>query len=199
MDRLECLPYTFRKLTSLKALWLSENQVTCACNEVYAYLYKCHKVSPSGSSQRHWDTLKVEVMKCPRVLAVLLQFRSFHLLKWNKPHTEKSILVRLMGTGTVVLLDFGHNWLKNETWKLIKNMQRSFSNSLIPVIHDEKTREIITVKEVWICDPNYHKILWNFALKFSKNYPCFERLYQTLPSWLKNSAPPRFFNPFLSV
>ena len=26
-DRLECLPYTFRKLTNLKALWLSENQV----------------------------------------------------------------------------------------------------------------------------------------------------------------------------
>ena len=28
INRLECLPYTFRKLTSLKALWLSENQVT---------------------------------------------------------------------------------------------------------------------------------------------------------------------------
>ena len=28
----------------------------------------------------------------------------------------------------------------------------NFSNSLI--IHDEKTKEIITVKEVWICDPN---------------------------------------------
>ena len=31
-----------------------------------------------------------------------------------------------------------------------------FSNSLI--IHEEKTKEITTVKEVWICDPNYHKI-----------------------------------------
>ena len=31
-----------------------------------------------------------------------------------------------------------------------------FSNSLI--IHREKTKEITTVKEVWICDPNYHKI-----------------------------------------
>ena len=27
IHRLECLPYTFRKLTNLKALWLSENQV----------------------------------------------------------------------------------------------------------------------------------------------------------------------------
>ena len=54
----------------------------------------------------------------------------------------------------------------------------SFSNSLI--IHEEKTREITTVKEVWICDPNYHKIRRSFALIFSKNYQCFEKLYQTL-------------------
>jgi len=31
-----------------------------------------------------------------------------------------------------------------------------FSNSLI--IHEEKTKQNTTVKEVWICDPNYHKI-----------------------------------------
>ena len=31
-----------------------------------------------------------------------------------------------------------------------------FSNSLI--IHQEKTKEIAAVMEVWICDPNYHKI-----------------------------------------
>ena len=43
-----------------------------------------------------------------------------------------------------------------------------FSNSLI--IHAEKTKEITTVKEVWICDLNYHKIWWTFALIFSKNY-----------------------------
>ena len=53
-----------------------------------------------------------------------------------------------------------------------------FSNSLI--IHEEKTKEITTVKEVWICDPNYHKIQRSFALIFSKNYQCFEKLYQTL-------------------
>ena len=53
-----------------------------------------------------------------------------------------------------------------------------FSNSLI--IHEEKTKEITTVKEVWICDPNYHKIRRSFALIFSKNYQCFEKLYQTL-------------------
>ena len=32
-----------------------------------------------------------------------------------------------------------------------------FSNSLI--IHEELKKEITTVKEVWICDPNYHKLL----------------------------------------
>ena len=53
----------------------------------------------------------------------------------------------------------------------------TFSNSLI--IHEEKTKEITTVKEVWICDPNYHKIRRSFALIFSKNYQCFEKLYQT--------------------
>ena len=53
-----------------------------------------------------------------------------------------------------------------------------FSNSLI--IHEEKTKEITTVKEVWICDPNYHKMRRSFALIFSKNYQCFEKLYQTL-------------------
>ena len=32
-----------------------------------------------------------------------------------------------------------------------------FSNSLIT--HEEKTKEITSTKEVWICDPNYyHKI-----------------------------------------
>ena len=56
--------------------------------------------------------------------------------------------------------------------------QNLFSNSLI--IHEEKTKEITTVKEVWICDPNYHKIRRSFALIFSKNYQYFEKLYQTL-------------------
>jgi len=87
-------------------------------------------------------------------------------------------------------------------------LAKYFSNSLI--IHEEKTKEITTVKEVWICDPNYHKIQWTFALIFSKNYQCFEKLYQTLErvfhlisghfevGW-KNSAAPRFFGPLLSV
>ena len=60
-----------------------------------------------------------------------------------------------------------------------RSCERNFSNSLI--IHEkEKTKEITTVKEVWICDPNYHKIRRSFALIFSKNYQCFEKLYQTL-------------------
>ena len=59
-----------------------------------------------------------------------------------------------------------------------KFVSLTFSNSLI--IHAEKTKEITTVKEVWICDLNYHKIWWTFALIFSKNYEWFEELYQTL-------------------
>ena len=38
----------------------------------------------------------------------------------------------------------------------LSKFDSQFSNSLI--IHNEKTKEITTVKEVWICDPNYHKI-----------------------------------------
>ena len=38
------------------------------------------------------------------------------------------------------------------------------------IIHAEKAKEITTVKEVWICDLNYHKIWWTFAVIFSKNY-----------------------------
>ena len=81
----------------------------------------------------------------------------------------------------------------------------SFSNSLI--IHAEKTKEITTVKEVWICDLNYHKIWWTFALispriinglrsyiKHSKG--CFIRHPNTLKLVKKNSAAPRFLNHF---
>ena len=89
-----------------------------------------------------------------------------------------------------------------------QGLEQHFSNSLI--IHEEKTKEITTVKEVRICDPNYHKIRRSFALIFSKIYQCFEKLYQTLERvfhqiskhfevGLKNSAAPRFFNPLLSV
>ena len=44
----------------------------------------------------------------------------------------------------------------------------TFSNSSI--IHEENTKEIIILKQVWICDPNYHKIRSTFTLNFSKNY-----------------------------
>ena len=47
-------------------------------------------------------------------------------------------------------------------------LERHFSNSLI--IHQEKIKKITTVTMVWICDPNYHKILPTLALNFSKNY-----------------------------
>ena len=48
------------------------------------------------------------------------------------------------------------------------------------IIHEEKTKEITSVKEVWICDPNYHKIRRTFALNFSKNYEYLAKLNQTL-------------------
>ena len=63
--------------------------------------------------------------------------------------------------------------LSQFTWIL-----NNFSKSLI--IHKEKTKEIITEKEVWICDPNYHKIRWTLVSNFSKKYQCFEKLCQTL-------------------
>ena len=34
------------------------------------------------------------------------------------------------------------------------------------IIHEEKTKEIATVKEDWIYDPHYHKIRLTFALNF---------------------------------
>ena len=53
---------------------------------------------------------------------------------------------------------------------------------------------------------NYYKIRRMFALNFSKNYKCFEKLHQTLEGAFlqiskhfkvgqKNSAAPRFFQP----
>ena len=53
-----------------------------------------------------------------------------------------------------------------------------FSNSLI--IHQEKTKKITTVTEVWILDPNYHKILPTLAFNFSKNYCSFEKPYESI-------------------
>ena len=75
-------------------------------------------------------------------------------------------------TSTIAFGSFSHQCVE------FIGLDLNFSNSLI--IHDEKTKEITTVKEVWICDPNYHKIQRSFALIFSKNYECFEKLYQTL-------------------
>ena len=47
-------------------------------------------------------------------------------------------------------------------------VEMPFSHSLI--IHQEKTEKITTVTVVWICVPNYHKILPTLALNFSENY-----------------------------
>ena len=67
------------------------------------------------------------------------------------------------------------------------------------------------MKEVWIRDPNYHKIRRTSALNSFNNHQCFKKLYQTLEIMfhdeiskhseviLKNSAAPRFFKPLLNV
>ena len=41
---------------------------------------------------------------------------------------------------------------------------------------------------VWICAPNYHKMLPTLALDFSKNYGSFEKPYQTLESEFHQKA-----------
>ena len=45
---------------------------------------------------------------------------------------------------------------------------------------DKTKKSIPWNQEVWICDSNYSKTRWTFALHFSKNYWRFEKLYQTL-------------------
>ena len=68
------------------------------------------------------------------------------------------------------LCSFHGNFMVKKCHKnvLTLDLENPFSNSLI--IHEEKTKEITTVKEVWKCDVNYHKILRTFASNFSKNY-----------------------------
>ena len=61
---------------------------------------------------------------------------------------------------------------------------------------------------VWLCDPNYHKIRWAFALNFSRNYWYFEKLYtwkrvssgiQTLRGWSKKTRLRLVFSTHFSV
>ena len=96
-------------------------------------------------------------------------------------------------------------WFQQNSLRLRNS---NFSNSII--IHAEKTKEITTVKEVWICELNYHKIWWTFVLIFSKNYEWFEKLYQTfervfhpiskyLEVGLKKLGCASFFQPLLGV
>ena len=75
--------------------------------------------------------------------------------------------------------------VKSKNWPA-ENGKTPFSNSLI--IYEEKTKEITTVKEVWICDPNYHKIWRRFALIFSKNY------LNALRTYIKHSK--EYFNRY---
>ena len=68
-----------------------------------------------------------------------------------------------MNTVQKVEVRHSNNWrlklyksnLATANWS--SNVQTGLLKSLI--IHEEKTKEILAVKDVWICDPNYHKIL----------------------------------------
>lgn len=64
-------------------------------------------------------------------------------------------------------------WLQEQ--KIIANedplsFHHDTTSSNSSIIHEENTKEIIILKQVWICDPNYHKIRSTFTLNFSKNY-----------------------------
>jgi len=83
-----------------------------------------------------------------------------------------------------------------------------FSNSLI--IPEEKTKEVTTVKEIWICDPNYHEILVNFSFDFlqelsmlweaiSNTRKSVSSDIQTLWSWLKKTLLHLVFSTHFSV
>ena len=75
-----------------------------------------------------------------------------------------------------------------------------FMNFQPLIIYEEKTKEITTVKEVGICDPNYHKIRWTFALNFSKKLlMLWEAISNTRKSVLSDIQKLVFFNPLLSV
>ena len=57
-------------------------------------------------------------------------------------------------------------WLIKSLQHLVEiNSYNLFSNSLI--IHEEKTKEITTVKEVWICDPNSVNFCFDFLQELS--------------------------------
>ena len=68
---------------------------------------------------------------------------------------------------------------------LVDLINKKFNKSLI--IHEEKTKEIITVEEGWICDPNYLRII--NAL----------RSYITLESWLTKTRLCLVFSTHFSV
>ena len=50
------------------------------------------------------------------------------------------------------------------------NLLRKFMNAKGCHIYICCTKKITTVTMVWVCVPNYHKILPTLALNFSKNY-----------------------------
>ena len=95
-----------------------------------------------------------------------------------------------------VFLPSIHYSFLSSCWLFI--IHNRFSKSLI--IHEEKTKEITTVKEVWICDPNYHKIQWAFALRsyYKHSKECFIR-YPNTSKLVKRTRLRLIFSTHLSV
>ena len=83
----------------------------------------------------------------------------------------------------------------------------SFSKSLL-IIHEEKTKKVTTEVEVWICDPNYHKIhlcfeflleLWMLWEAVSGNRKSVSWDMKILWCWLKEFDCTSFFSTRFSV
>lgn len=56
------------------------------------------------------------------------------------------------------------------------------------IIHEDKAKEITTVKAVCKCDLNYREICWSLVLDFSKNYYHTRKtVLSDFRSWLKNT------------
>ena len=67
--------------------------------------------------------------------------------------------------------DMNEKWKLHETLKILSSPCSMFHVVLLKslIIHEGKKRKS-TVKEVWICDPNYRRIRRTFALNFAKSY-----------------------------
>jgi len=110
---------------------------------------------------------------------------------FSHPNTELYHYVEMSFSNSLKSIWHEHSFLsvkrlllKNSKLKIWEKLRLfEFANFPLKIwsflLLGKRTKEITTVKGVWICDPNYHKIRRTFAQNFSKNYQCFEKLYET--------------------